>query len=84
MKTVLLHVLNQILRRITVIAHLQREYLVILYQTHKPFITVMVINVIVPGKLQQATFDENVVRHTVTLNGFINPFRRKEKLCEDV
>ena len=55
------HFLNQILRRISVIAYFQRLYFINLYQIEKPLENVVIIDRIFPAYRQESLFPENII-----------------------
>ena len=83
-KTVLLHVLHQILRTIPVITHLQGKYLVFLDKLRKPPKAVVVIDVVVARRLKQSPLNVNVIRHAVPLCCLVDALGRQEELADHI
>ena len=83
-KTETLHLLDEILRGVSVIADLEREDLILLDQPAKPRLAVVVVHKVVARQRQQTALDEDVVRNAVALDRIVDALFRKEELREDV
>ena len=73
------HFLNQILRRISVIAYFQRLYFINLYQIEKPLENVVIIDRIFPAYRQESLFPENIIGDALFVDrDLITLLRHKE------
>ena len=79
-----LHIFDQILRSVTVITDFQRQDLVILNQTFKPRIAVVIVHKVIAGQLQNTALHIDAVGQAVSGCGLFQLFSRKEKLCKYV
>ena len=84
LEAVCFHFLHEILCGVAVVPNGQRINLVFLNEIHEPLETVVIIDVVLPGRTQQATLYVNVIRHTVASNRVFDPGSRKVEVVDGI
>ena len=84
LESVLLEVLYQVLRTISVVPDFQRQDLILFHQHPEPVEAIVIVDEVVPRLLKQAALDECSVWHSVPGRGFVYLLPRQEELREDI
>ena len=78
------HIVNQVLRAITVIAHFKHVYFVFFFQHDEPIIHVLIVNVIFAGKRYNTLLHKKGIRHAVDCRCPLDAVCGHEELCKRI